>query len=437
MWILAQVSPCFGGHNMLYFRPIYAFSHKCFNLSIEEMPMRNAGRLILGFYPLPKDEARRLRRYLRLPNSQFSALDPCVGDGVAFHTLLEGSQCQRYGIELDALRAEETQNRGISVIHGDALEVRCPAESVSLLYLNPPYDFEVGSFGNRRFEELFLQHTCRWLKRGGVLLFIIPQRQLARCSKLLAEYFTAIRVYRLTSPEYVQYNQVAVLASRRTTRQTQTDRQQCAIVDHLESLATNGEGIALLGEKPDARYEVPASGPLILTNRGLPLDELEDLLPRSTAYQQATRLLVRQPSILRGRPITQLHGGHVALLAASGALNGVFGESADRHMANWSPSKMHHHSVQREEDGTVINRKWSSFSPKLLLLYQDGRTKVLTHQKSKLEAEDDGQHEFPPMALAQAEADRPPDSSEEAPVEATSSAPSPRRTVRRRINLKK
>ena len=81
-------------------------------------PMRNAARLILGFYPLPTNEARRLRQYLRLPNSQFSALDPCVGDGIAFHALVEGSHCHRYGIELDALRAEETQNHGISVIHG-------------------------------------------------------------------------------------------------------------------------------------------------------------------------------------------------------------------------------------------------------------------------------------------------------------------------------
>jgi hypothetical protein len=304
-----------------------------------------------------------------------------------------------------------------------------------LLYLNPPYDFEVGSAGNRRCEELFLQHTYRWLKRGGVLLFIIPQRQLARCSKLLAEYFTAIRVYRLTCPAYVQYNQVAVLAFRRTTRQTQTDRQQRTVVEHLESVAENGETTALLGEKPNVCYEVPASGPLMLTNRGVPLDELEDQLPTSTAYQQTRRLLIRQPEMLRGRPITQLHGGHVALLAASGALNGVFGEGTDRHMANWSPARMHHQSVQREEDGTVINRKWSSFSLKLLLLYEDGRTKVLTHQKLKPEAEDDGQHEFPAMVPAQAEAGTPatPESSDEEPVD----TPSRRRTVRRRINLKK
>ncbi len=400
--------------------------------------MRNAGRLILGFYPLPKDEARRLRQYLRFPNSPFAALDPCVGDGVAMDTLLEGTNSHRHGIELDALRAEEAQTRGISVTHGDALEVRCPVESVSLLFLNPPYDFEVGDSGNRRFEELFLHHTCRWLKRGGVLLFVIPQGQLTRCSSLLAEYFTAIRVYRLTTPQAVQYDQVAVLASRRAARPTQTDRQYRAIVENLESLATNGEGIALLGEEPDAIYTVPASGPLTLTNRGLPLDELEDLLPMSSAYQQTSRFLIRQPAILRGRPITQLHGGHVALLAASGALNGVFGEGNDRHMANWSPSRMYHHSIQREEDGTVIDRKWSSFSPKLLLLYGDGRTKVLTHQKAKPNAEDDGQHELPAMSLPEVAGCKAAstDSAEEVPVEALASAPKPRRTVRRRINLK-
>jgi hypothetical protein len=400
--------------------------------------MRNAGRLILGFYPLPQEEARRLKAYLCLPNAQFSAVDPCVGDGVAFDALLQGSSCRRYGIELDALRAEEAQSRGIAVTQGDALEVRCPVESVSLLYPNPPYDFEVGSMGNRRFEELFLQHTSRWLKRAGVLVFVIPQQQLVRCGGLLAEYFTSIRVYRLASPECVRYNQVVVLAYRRTARQTLTDIQQRAIVAQLVG---NGAGndIPPLAAEPDARYEVPTSGPVVLTNRGLPLDELEDLLPKSAAYQQAARLLIRQPAILRGRPITQLHGGHVALLAASGALNGVFGEETDRHMANWSPSRMHHRSVRREDDGTVISRSWSSFSPKLLLLYEDGRTKVLAHQKSKPESSDDGQHELPVIARNQSSESKPatPGVSEPPRVEASSTTPPPRRTVRRRIRLAK
>jgi hypothetical protein len=396
--------------------------------------MRNAGRLVMGFYPLPEREAKCLQCSLRFPATAFSALDPCVGDGAAFHALLEGASCHRYGIELDTVRASQARSRSIDVIHGDALEVSCAPESLSLLYLNPPYDFEVGAFANRRFEELFPRYTCRWLKRGGVLVFVIPQRQLSTCSSFLAEYFASIRVYRLTSPECVQYHQVAVLAARRTTKQSQNDRQYQALIAHLTALGNGQAEIPDLTDTPDATYTVPASGPAVLTNRGLPMDMLEDLLPKSSAYHQASRVLLRQPTALSGRPITQLHGGHVALLAASGALNGVFGQGADRHMANWSPSKMFHHSVQLEEDGAVVHRTWSSYSPKLLLLYEDGRTKVLTHRKTKPETEDDGQHDLAEVKMASSQSSAPKGPAA-APNASTSKAA--RRTVRRHISLPK
>jgi hypothetical protein len=41
------------------------------------------------------------------------------------------------------------------------------SESFSLLYLNPPYDSEIGSAGNSRMERLFLEHTYRWLVMDG------------------------------------------------------------------------------------------------------------------------------------------------------------------------------------------------------------------------------------------------------------------------------
>jgi hypothetical protein len=44
------------------------------------------------------------------------------------------------------------------------MDVRCPAESLSLLYLNPPYDLEVGQSNNQRLELVFLEHTYRRLK---------------------------------------------------------------------------------------------------------------------------------------------------------------------------------------------------------------------------------------------------------------------------------
>jgi len=41
---------------------------------------------------------------------------------------------------------------GIETLQANALDVRCPAESISLLYLNPPYDLEVGQMNNQRLE---------------------------------------------------------------------------------------------------------------------------------------------------------------------------------------------------------------------------------------------------------------------------------------------
>ena len=174
--------------------------------------MRPDGKIKLGFFPLPVSEAERLRSCLK-SSAKFSALDPCVGDGRAFARLVKGNEAYRYGVEIDANRAEQAMNLGIDTLQADTTDVRCPAETFSLLYLNPPYDLEVGRTNNQRLELVFLEHTYRWLKCGGVLVFVIPQPQLKMCARLLGEHFTDLTVYKLTEPESLQYRQVAILGS--------------------------------------------------------------------------------------------------------------------------------------------------------------------------------------------------------------------------------
>ena len=105
--------------------------------------MRLAGRERLGFYPLPIPEAQRIRRFLRFP-VHCSALDPSIGEGGAFAEVTGEAKVTRYGIELDAQRAALARSSADEVIHGDCFDVQCPVESFSLIYLNPPYDFEIG-----------------------------------------------------------------------------------------------------------------------------------------------------------------------------------------------------------------------------------------------------------------------------------------------------
>src|SRR6267154_4859318 len=108
---------------------------------MRRLPVRPHGQTKLGFFPLPVAEAKRLKNWLSFPET-FSALDPCVGDGVAFAHLLRNVACNRDGIEVDANRSEQARAVGIETLQANTMDVRCPPEAVSLLYLNPPCDWE-------------------------------------------------------------------------------------------------------------------------------------------------------------------------------------------------------------------------------------------------------------------------------------------------------
>ena len=345
--------------------------------------MRPHGKTKLGFFPLPIAEADRLRSCLVFPEA-FSALDPCVGDGAAFTHLLEGTQSHRYGIEIDANRAEQARGLGIHTLQANTMDVRCSAEAISILYLNPPYDLEVGQTNNQRLELVFLEHTYRWLKPTGVLVFVIPQPQLKPCARILTEHFSDVTIYKLTEPASVKYKQVAVLGVRRKRHQHLRDSALLDSVRRLEMLASNFD-LEVLTCQLTSRYEVPLSGPIALTNTGIPLDEVEDLLLDSAAYRQASRVLLPKHTDVRGRPLTPLHGGHVGLLCTAGMLNGVFGEGADRHIAHWRSVKFTDHWEEEEESGTRIFHDRERFSHELTLVFANGRTQILTHEKKEAE----------------------------------------------------
>jgi predicted RNA methylase len=133
--------------------------------------MRQQAKLKLGYYPLPAIEAERISCWLQSPDSAASLLDPCAGTGAALAAIAPMPNCRRYGVELDAFRANEAKARLEETIHGSVFDCHALVESFSLLYLNPPYDFEVGQGRNERMETIFLEHCFRWLKPGAERCF--------------------------------------------------------------------------------------------------------------------------------------------------------------------------------------------------------------------------------------------------------------------------
>jgi hypothetical protein len=315
---------------------------------------------------------------LVFPDKECCALDPCVGDGVAFAEIASGEKALRYGVELDAGRAGQARTKSIDAIHGNCFDVQCPVESFSLIYLNPPYDFEIGGEKSQRMEKLFLEHVYRWLKPLGVLVLVVPAKRTADCAVVLSRHFRDVRIYRLTEPESVRYQQVVALALRCTRQERDRLRDNESIQARLwlASLERKLEELPPLPVEPDHAYVVPAGAPARLVHRGLPLDEIEDLLPKSSAYRQASPVIFGQQPDVAGRPLTPLHGGHVGLLCTAGMLNGIFGEGEMRHIAHWQSVKLVDKS-EEDEDGKTVIREKERFSNELTLVFCTGEIAVL------------------------------------------------------------
>jgi hypothetical protein len=345
----------------------------------------------MGYYPLPVDEAKKLRSLLRFTDPA-SILDPVAGQGTALQLITSEADVRLYGIELDAERAEMARSSGVEIMQGNTFDTVVQAESFSLLYLNPPYDSEIGSVANNRLERLFLEHTYRWLVTDGVLVMVIPFERLHECSGVLSSHFVNLNVFRMTDKDSVQFRQIAVFGVRRNVRGAAVEHNK----RQLESISPYGSFGELLELGPNAcePYEVPASDEATLSYRGLPYDSLEDLLPQSSAWRQAVPFLVPGGDLAKGNPITPLHGGHVGLLCTAGLLNGTFGEGTDRHIARWRSVK---HVTTFTEDNeeaksdTVIVHHRERWANELRLVYSDGRTLMLTETPAKKEGEPDAE----------------------------------------------
>ncbi len=136
---------------------------------------------------------------------------------------------------------------------------------------------------------------------------MLPAERVRECSDILASQFKDTQVYRLTEPEAVPYRQVVLFATRRNRREREPLRDDDIVRRRAQFTGVGNQygQLATLTDNTSPLYSVPESGPAKLEYRGLPLDQIEDLLPPSPAYRQAARILFAEPTTISGRRSTQ------------------------------------------------------------------------------------------------------------------------------------
>ncbi len=320
---------------------------------------RLASQEKMDYYPTPIEVVQKIKQLLQIPQ-QARLIDTCCGEGDALALVAEGTGAVTYGVELDKERYKAAKQRLDHVLWCDALnELICTREAFSLLWLNPPYDTEEGGELDKkeRLELLFLKKHFSLLQKGGVLVLIIPYRVLADCLEFLQHKCTNLNVYRFPDSYFWEFKQVVVIGVRGRPSEAHYKRNT-RLIELASSFTYPAKAYESLDsiETADTNYRMPEAEKesVIFKSSRLDPDEAIKLVKTSPLWNQIKQMLTPK-SLSFVRPLMPLREGHLAMLLASGMMNGEV-RGKERLIIKGSVKKVQDKTEEKTADGVKITK---------------------------------------------------------------------------------
>ncbi len=275
----------------------------------------------MGYYQTSITVAQLLKTYFK-PAETGRLLDPCAGEGTAASILAKALNCQSWGAELSPARAALASEKMDRLFNTPWGSCHLTGESITLLFLNPPYSHDrLGD--QKRLELEFLKSTTPKLMHGGVLIYIVPHQLLRDLdvSSHLAGYYENITVHRY--PE-TGFNQVIVLGLKRLKFKMPSNEE----VQQIPAWADIEP--PMLVEVTEPMYNLlPASDksaggqPVRFSRLDWQPEEIVDATQKRGVLVSKEWLDLINPSRGLGefkQPVMPLKKGHIAMLIASGMM---------------------------------------------------------------------------------------------------------------------
>lgn len=280
----------------------------------------------LGYYPTPPGIMEHIKKAIALAEPGiYRIIDTCCGEGESLAQLTNGlgnqeSIVETYGVELDEGRYQVATQKLDRVLWGDALnEISILTKAFSLLWLNPPYDWD----DSRRLEAMFLEAHLRYLAPRGWLVFIIPHQALKSVTKMLAAKLGDLRIYAFPEPDFQAFKQVVVIGQQRPV--ANSDEQLTRLSQIAAASATQAwETLPKTDEIPEGSIILPPSSAvrnLIFSCERLDVMQAATVVRKSPLWQEL-KTAAAAKALNDLRPLAPLRQGHLAMLLAGGLMNG-------------------------------------------------------------------------------------------------------------------
>ncbi len=276
--------------------------------------MRLAAQMRGGFYPAHPKAIALASSMMQPPMGvPFAMLDPCAGQGAAIGQLSKELGCSpatTYAIELDDDRAacvRASLPKAHVLAPASFFGCRASFGSFSLIWLNPPFD---DAYGGQRVETDFLRTATSWLMADGIMAFVCPEGvvdEYSAARQHFATYYENCTIVPFPE-EHRPFKEVIVFAHKRA--RPRANQQGSYSWNTWESVEA----------PPNFRYHIPSgTGPRVFEK----IEPTETELGRMLACSPLRSHLTVPPEAPLPSPPLALGIGHVALLLASGHLNGV------------------------------------------------------------------------------------------------------------------
>jgi predicted RNA methylase len=314
--------------------------------------MRLEAQAKAGFYPTPATVVDIIKTWIgeKMAGPR-RLLDPCCGTGEPAAQIATAAGCEAYGVEINTDRAKTAKNFLRKVVTGNLFSVRGRPGAFSILYLNPPYDFDAE---DGRMELSFLKHTLPYLTPGGLLFFVAPQKRITtRIARVLSAYFEDLKVRRFPAEEFQAFGQIAIAGIKKARAEIDDE-----IFTSLTQIPT--------GDLPEMRqrefsFIIPAVGKdFFIRSSEFGPDELAEEIKTSSLWREPALGLVREEQEVKAaiQPLMPPRKAHLAMLIAAGLINNQILEANGRRLLiKGTAKKVIDRSEEETEKGIKITER--------------------------------------------------------------------------------